>query len=241
MKKTKEEFSISELVAIFAPKVWIIVIAALVLSLALGVYSAFIKTETYSSTATMMVSKNGTSLSTGDIDVATEMVKRCKVVIFRNNFLNKVLAEIKNNPLYAEKDWDIDVSYLKSVITLEQCGDTEAFEITATTPDPELSIAIADALAMHIMITLPESMSYPKDLISSKMIDPPVLALSPNSNHALRNALIGFVVGAVVAMVAIFVLSLFDVTIRDRKKLEDSFDIPVLGVIPRYLSEEGNK
>ena len=169
------------------------------------------------------------------------MVKRCQVVIFRNNFLNKVLAEIKNNPLYEEKGWDIDTDYLKSVITLEQCGDTEAFEITATTPDAELSIAIADALAMHIMVTLPESMSYPKDLISSKMIDPPVQAVSPNSNHALRNALIGFVIGAVVAMVAIFICSLFDVTIRDRKKLEDNFDIPVLGVIPRYVSEEGNK
>ena len=34
-------------------------------------------------------------------------------------------------------------------------------------------------------------------------------------------------------MVVIFVLNQFDVVIHNKKKIEDNFDIPVLGVIPR--------
>lgn len=40
-------------------------------------------------------------------------------------------------------------------------------------------------------------------------------------------------------MAVIFVANMLDVTIRDKKKIEDNFDIPVLGVIPRFISEEG--
>ena len=40
-------------------------------------------------------------------------------------------------------------------------------------------------------------------------------------------------------MAVVFIINVMDVTIRDRKKLEDSFDVPVLGVIPRFITEEG--
>ena len=54
------------------------------------------------------------------------------------------------------------------------------------------------------------------------------------SKNIFTNALIGVLIGAVVSMLGIFVYSIFDVVIRDKKKLEDNFDFPVLGVIPRY-------
>jgi capsular polysaccharide biosynthesis protein len=49
--------------------------------------------------------------------------------------------------------------------------------------------------------------------------------------------LVGVLAGMVVTMIVIFVLSIFDVIIHDRKKLEENFDIPVLGVIPRFEIE----
>ena len=47
------------------------------------------------------------------------------------------------------------------------------------------------------------------------------------------------VVGAVLSMALIFVMDMFDVIIHDKKKIEDTFDVPILGVIPRFLAEEG--
>ena len=56
--------------------------------------------------------------------------------------------------------------------------------------------------------------------------------------------MLGVIVGTVVAMAVVFITNVLDVTVRNRKKLEDTFDYPVLGVIPRYdvdLSGEGDK
>ena len=53
------------------------------------------------------------------------------------------------------------------------------------------------------------------------------------------NTAIGVVIGAVITMTFVFVMNMFDVVIHDKKKIEDTFDIPILGVIPRFLTEEG--
>ena len=47
------------------------------------------------------------------------------------------------------------------------------------------------------------------------------------------------IVGAVMAMAFVFILNIFDIVIHDKKKIQDTFDIPILGVIPRFLAEEG--
>ena len=239
MKKNKEEFSIRDLIGLFLPKLWLIVLVSLVLSLALGIYSGFIKEDTFSSTATLMVAKKGTSLSTGDIDVSTEMVERCEVVIFSDKFLSDVCMDINNEAKSEGKDWIVTVSYLKQSITMKQRGETEYFDVTATTTEADKSFAIIKALSDKIESDLPGELPYDKNLITSKITNPAIAPLSANSKHVFRNALIGFAVGAVLCMVAIFVYSIFDVTIRDRKKIEDNFDVPVLGVIPKFV-EEGN-
>ena len=238
MRKNKVEFDIRDLIELFLPKLWIIVVVSLALSLALGFYSSIIKADTYSSTATMMVSKKGTSLSTGDIDVSTEMVERCEVVIFSDKFLTAICSDIENDPAYKDKGWGISVAYLKGCVNMEQCGDTEYFNVTATTTDPEKSFAIVSAISRKIESDLPGELPYDKSLISSKTTNPAVPALAANSKHVLRNSLIGLAIGAIVSMIGIFLHSTLDVTIRDRKKIEDGFDVPVLGVIPRFISEE---
>ena len=62
-----------------------------------------------------------------------------------------------------------------------------------------------------------------------------------NSKNVVRNVVIGFVAGAVGCMLIIFIRSLFDVAIRDKKKLEESFGLPIIGIIPRYDVEGEEK
>ena len=47
MKKTKEEFNLGEIVAIFLPKIWIVVAVALVFALVVGGYLSFFKFGTF--------------------------------------------------------------------------------------------------------------------------------------------------------------------------------------------------
>ena len=239
MKKTKEDFNIRDIVSIFLPKLWIIVSVALVLALLLGFYSAFLKTDTYSSTATMLVSNDATSLNNSVLDVSTEMVKRCEIIIFSDEFLQKIITDVKADENYSS-EWRLSVSFVKGVLSMKQRGDTEFFDITVTTEDSVLSYTIVNAVAKRIESDLPELLPYDSKYIRTGTVNHAVPALNPDSKHTVRNSVIGFAAGAILSMVAVFVCTMFDVTIRDKKKIEDNFDIPVLGVIPKFEVEEGN-
>ena len=58
--------------------------------------------------------------------------------------------------------------------------------------------------------------------------------ISANSKHEIRNAVLMFLIAGVVSVVAIWIYSFFDVVIRDKKKLIDNVEVPILGVIPRH-------
>ncbi len=236
----KEEFNIRDIISIFIPKLWIIAVVSLVMALLLGFYSAFLKTDKYSSTATMLVANDATNLNNAVLDVSTEMVKRCEIIIFSDEFLQKVISDVKASDNY-DQSWKLSVSFVKSILTMKQRGDTEFFDITVTAEDNVLAYSVVNAVAKRIETDLPELLPYDSKYIRTGTINHAVPALSPDSKHTVRNSVVGFAIGAVVSMVVIFLFSLFDVTIRDKKKIEDSFDIPVLGVIPRFITEEGTE
>ena len=238
MKTNKEELGFNDLLMIFVPKIWLIVIVALVFALGLGAYSGFIQSDTYTAGATMMISKTNTSVNSNDRDLASDMVDTYKVVIFSNDFLLLVCRNVNNNELYSENNWNLTPSSLAPMISISRYDNTEAFEISVTSNDSDLAYAVASALSEAVRDDLPNRLPYEKGSLYTTIINPAVPPVSPNSKNVLRNSLIGFIAGAIVAMVVVFLTTMFDVTIRDIKKIEDNFDIPVLGIIPRYISDE---
>ena len=76
-----------------------------------------------------------------------------------------------------------------------------------------------------------------KYAVTIDLKDDPALPTSPDSKNVVRNAVIGFAGGFLLAALAVFVISKLDVVVRSREKLEDNFDMPVLGVIPRLESD----
>ena len=241
MKKKSEGINIKELLGIFVSKLWLIVAVALVFALALGIYSSFIKKDTYSSESMIMVTKESkVGVSESDLDLTARMVETYKNVIMTEDFLSNVIVSIReyvsNTPEYADhKEWaeGLVPASIKSCIDIAQQGETELFNVKATTGDPDKAYIIANVLALEIESNLSEYLPYNDKDIASKIINTAKLNGTANSKHEWRNALIGFLVGAVVAMVCVFVFHIFDVVIHDRKKIEDNFDIPVIGVIPR--------
>lgn len=267
MKKKNDEFSFKDLLSIFIPKMWLIAIVAIIFGGALGVYSAFIKQDTYTSTAMIMVTKNtGGSLTTSDRYLAADMVEPYEIVIKSDKFLEKVInymeygameeanktsdenekeakKEIASMLSYYSAKYDLTPSMIAPMVAIKKLGDTEIFNLNVTTDDPGLSHAVAVALNKKITDRedgLSKMLTY--NDVSTSTIDEPVFNGVANSKNVVRNTLIGLVGGALLTMIALYIVSMFDIMIRDRKKLDDNFDIPVLGVIPRFqIEEEGRK
>ena len=241
MKKKNEEFKIKELIDIFLPKLWIIVLVSLVLAATLGSYAAFIKDDTYTSTTKIHVIKQsdlGVDFGVNDVEFANSYLQTYIEVLKIPDFLNEVVKDFKDNhkddPEYYANGWDQLVG--KSIAGyISATTAQDLITVSVTTEDPFLSCGLANSIAN--VIQNGKTLAYPEGVIKAKTVQKAEPS-EANSRRELLNAVIGGAIGAAVSMAAIFVFSIADVTIRDKKKIEDNFDIPILGVIPRFIAEE---
>ena len=247
MRKRNEEFSLKELINIFIPKLWLILIVALAFGSVMAVYSAILKDDTYTSTTRIHVTKEmgyGYDYAVSDVDFATSYLETYKMVVTIPDFLNSVLAHLEENHASYERyegeyeilEWDkLTPDKIRNYITCDSQQDI--LTISVTTGNPILSRAIADSIAY--VFTQEDVLAYPDDVVTVKILQIAKAPSSPNSRNVLLNTMIGVAIGAILSMALVFVMNMFDVIIHDKKKIEDSFDIPILGVIPRFISEEG--
>lgn len=114
-------------------------------------------------------------------------------------------------------------------------ADTTCYYFSVTSTDPEISLAIAEVAGDLLVEKYEDDHNYAIKILTN---EEPVLPVAPNSKHVARNAAIAFAAGLLVTLLVIFVASRFDVVIRSREKIEENFDIPILGVIPRLESND---
>ena len=232
MKKKNEEITFKDIIDIFLPKLWIIALVAVLFAGAVFGYTSFLKDDTYTSSSTFYVyaDKNGANTTTSDIQAAEKMVQVYNITIKGDTFLTTVAKEL---PQY-----ELTPARIRSAMSIVQVDDAPFFNIVITSADAELSYALADKISNLVASEVP---SLIDGALLATCVDRPVPAYAANSKNLTRNTVIAFLTGAVVAALAVWVFSMFDVVIRSPKKIEDSIDIPVLGVIPRHeinLSEE---
>lgn len=243
MKNKKEELKINDFLHMIAPMWWLIAIVAIVFAAVTAVYSVAIKDDTYSSSVTFMVSKkSSSSLNSSDRDLSTKLVETYEYALKTEHFGRLVENSAKMSDDYNDS-WNLDYKSILKSFTIKQQGDTELFTITVTTKDAALSYFMTMVIQDEVTnLHVKDDWSY-KDDIKVAVIDAPAgIPETPNSKNTVRNAIIAFLLGAVLAVVCVFVYCMLDVTIHSKKKIEDSLDVPVLGVIPRFISdEEGEK
>jgi capsular polysaccharide biosynthesis protein len=219
MRNKTEEISVKDFFSIFVSKLWLIAVVAVLFSAVACVYSVFFTKDTYTSSAQMFVYTDPKSTN---FEYAENSIDIYKTIITSTDFFNQVIESLPED--VSDK---VSVAMLKSAVTVSNSGKG-VFSISVTTYDSDLSFEIANTMV---------------ELIPSEIVRriPPALSISPlidphpsvmNGKSIFRNAIIAFFAGVVLACVCVWVASMFDSVIRDKKKIEDNFDIPVIGLIP---------
>ena len=246
MKEHNDEITIKELLDIFLPKLWVIVLVAIIFGGVMGVYSMFIKEDTYKSTASFIMVKTptqygttsgSTAITTGlnaaEIDAMQSMISMTEQIMETNQYLSNVKeALVAKNPEYQS----LSITAMKKLLSIKVVGEATVFNLSATTTNPALSYDIIDV----VYHTLPDVIGnyYEEYSISIKVIDPPVKEIGRNARGTVKNTLIGGFAGGVLAALVVFVVAKLDFVIRSKEKIEQAFDIPVIGVIPRFEGED---
>lgn len=245
MKKQYEEITIKELIDIFLPKVWVIVLVAVIFAGVMGGYAQFIKDDTYTSTASFVMIKiptqygetvNNAAITTGlnaaEIEAMQSMIAMTEQVMETTDYLTTVKEQlVERNPSYES----VSIAQLKNMLSIEVVGEATCFELSAVSTDPQLSYDVTD-IVYH---TFPQVIGdlFESISISIKVIDSPLKAKAPNGKGVLKNVVIGGFGGAILTMLVIFVITKLDVIIRSKEKIEAGFDIPVIGLIPKFDNE----
>lgn len=238
----KKEVTIKDLAELLLPKLWIVVIVSVIFSGLAFVCSRFLKDDTYTASSKFYV--NSTTdvtqeKTTGDnIVVARYMLENYKIILKSERFLNYVLEEIKTDAAYAEYR-NLNVDQISRMMSISHYEDTEVFTISVTSTDPRLACVILnlvhDVATDDRMPEVVESAAIFEITALENPTEPEAYSAIPqNSKHEARNAVLAFFVAAVLSVVSIWVYSFFDVVVRDKKKLLDNVDVPILGVIPRH-------
>ena len=228
MKKHNEELTFKDLIGIFLPRIWLIIVISLIGAIALGLSSEFLVKDTFTSTVTLYsyIDSGKANTDINDITVAQQQVKTYEHLFKSKKFLTAVITELSDEDRAAY----VALASAPS-IKIQQKDSTEVFDVSVTSTSPEVSYKVALAIQNVSPVLIPELIPNASEVT---VFDEPSLPRVHNSKNVLRNSVIGFAGGALLAMLAIFLYSILDIIIHDRKKIEENFDIPVIAVIPKH-------
>ena len=234
MKKQNGEITIKDIINIFLPKLWFILLVAAVCACTIGVATSM-KKDTYTASCTFSMGKtplegtntSNTGINSAEIEAMRDMIASSAYILQSSTFCEGVLNEL--NDRYDEYE-TVKVSDIQKMLSVTLLGDATFFAIQAKSTDAELSYAVAKIAYHNFYDAYNSRFDY---AVRIDGLDPPTLPLAPDNKNVTRNALIGFVGGALVSALIVFLMVKFDVIIRKREKLEENFSLPILGVIPR--------
>ncbi len=233
-----EEISIKDLFEFFISKLRIITLVVLIVVLIGAVYSLFFQEPMYESTTSMVLT--GTASASGsankdDIDTITQNdinLNSKLVATYREIIKSKTVLKDVINTL----DLEYTTSELYKKISVSTVADTEMITITVKSLNAEEAAKIANELARIFS----ENIKDIYNIENISIIDKAEIESVPTNINVVKQLILYFLIGAVVACAIVFVLFYFDTTLKDVSQVE-KMGFVVLTSIPERIDEGGKK
>lgn len=225
------ELDLREIGMVLLKRIWIIMLCAVLVGTAMLVYTVNFVAPTYKSSIKMYVNNNSSAnsqyISSSDRAVALSLVE---------TYINMISSDTVMDKVAQATGLDITGGRIRGMMTAGPIGETEMFQVSIISPDPQLSADIANTIAD----VAPDELAKFIPGSSAKIIDYARPATSRYSPNYMTNTVLGVVVGAVLAALVLVLQMVLDIHVKREEDLTKIFSIPVLGAIPE-LTEEAEK
>ncbi len=230
-KENNKEFTIDimHILRTLLSRVWIIVIAAVLLGSAGFAYSSFVVSPSYSSQVLLYINNSSVNfgntsgnITMSDLQASERLVKTYSAILKSRTTLEAVL---KN----AEMTYT--VSQVRSMISTKSVNETEVMKIVVTCGDPYDAALLANSIAE----VLPTRVADIIDGASVSVVELAVPNKTPVAPNVFKYTILGFVLGAFAAAVVIAVRAVFDDTLYGEEYILETFDAPILAKVPNLL------
>lgn len=227
------EIDLLQLLRALWHKAWAIVLAAVIGGGAAFSYATFLVTSLYEAEAMMYVNNSSFSvgstsfsISSAELTAAQSLVDTYIIILNSRATLNEVISTVELDYNYKE---------LKSMLVAEPVNSTEVFSITVTSDDPREAELIANA----IVDVLPDKIADVVDGSSVRIVDYAVVPAEKASPNIAMFTVIGVLIGIVIAGLVIIIREVTDTLIHNEEHLIQTYNLPVLAVIPDLFSSSG--
>lgn len=231
-KNGELEIDIKRICGVLLKRCWIIILVAVFCAGAAFAYTRYCVTPMYKSSVMFYVNNSTSSSSSSGISnsdvLASKSLVETYIVIVNSHTTLDAVAEYANV--------DKTSSAVKGMISATAVAETEILKVEVSSADPYEAEKIANAIAHVFPLQVEEIVKGS----SAEVVEFPSLATHPFSPNVTRNCLIGFVLGAVLVVGILFVLELFNVSIRSEEDIAHSGNYPVLTAVPDMsVAEKG--
>lgn len=203
----------------------ILMVSVVMMTLFGGFTYLFIEPE-YTATAKLYVYNEKTDdrdMTSGDLTVSKSLVNTYLIIIRSGPVLEQVADRLR--PVYPE----ISAKSIDEILTGSAINATEAFFISATSPDRQMAADIIN----EIVEAAPAEIIRVVKAASVELIEPAsVPDIDDYDWPIVRNAIIGFMLGIVLSSAYILVTNALDTVVYGRQEILENFNLPVLGIIP---------
>ena len=204
---------------------WVLLAGIVAAALVYMAISVFV-TPTYESRVSFYVynSTNNTAQGTinnSDLQAAESLATTYSKILESNSVLDSVLSDLRAETSLSRKE-------LSRMVNVSVVSDTQLLEVVATSTDPELACKIANSFAK----VAPTEIVRITKAGGVEVVDRPEVATEKSAPRTVFDSAIGFVVGVILASVAIILRMMADTTIYLPEDIEKSAGVTVLGQIP---------
>lgn len=225
------DFSIKDIVMLLLRRSLMILLCTLAgLSLVFLVTRYGIQPD-YTASAQMYVSTDDSEKTTANL---SELDYAQKVV---NTYINFLQTKVFYKEVLNSTGLNYTLGELKSMTTMRSVNNTEIFELSVTSKDPNDSYLLVKTM----QDLAPKMIRDIKSKAVISVVDPAELPTSPSGPNLLLNTLIGGVLGFMGAFLLSVVWEIVNVNIKNQEDLISRFNRPVLGVIPDFSEPNNTK
>lgn len=219
----KEEFDLIQFLRILWARFFYMILFAILGGGIAAVISVFLIPPQYTATVSMYVYNNQTrqEATISDIDMSVKLVDTYIVILKSNTVLNEVASQ---------SGLGYTVDHLHRMVSAQPINNTEVFEVKVKSENPDHARILARTVAKIAPIEIMRVVKAGSvEIIDNAPEQPP-----KTSPDIPKNTVIGFLGGAVAAVIIILLQLLLDKSIRKESELTETFGFSVLGSIPSF-------
>lgn len=225
-----KEVDLKSVLSLLVAKIRWIILGTVLAALLFGGYAKLFVAKEYTSVAKVYVLNtrtdyeiNGTTAS--NLTAAQQLVSNYSILMTTKPVLEAAVQQL---------DGRLTTAQLAAAVSADSMGETSWLKVSVTLEDADLAEDACNAIAAVSAAKFGEL-----DAASAKVVE--VSAAAQTAPHVARTAIIGALLGLVVAVAIILLRQLTDNTVHDRHDLKEHLDVPILGEIPSFELAKASK